>query len=71
MDSLRLAREHSADPPGEHPYNQCICFQHAQVQQLKVRAAKEGQSALDADQRAKLATEDVLIEELRGSGGNA
>ena len=50
------------------PANQC-CFQDAQVQQLKERASKEGQSALDADQRAKLATEDALIEEIRLLGG--
>lgn len=43
----------------------------AQVQQLKERAAKEGDSALDADQRAKLASEDALIQEIRSLGGEA
>lgn len=44
---------------------------YAQVQQLKERVSKEGQAALDADQRAKLATEDALIEEIRANGGDA
>ena len=41
-----------------------------QVQQLKERASKEGQAALDADQRAKLASEDALIQEIRSLGGD-
>jgi hypothetical protein len=42
-----------------------------QVQQLKERASKGGQAALDADQRAKLASEDGLIQEIRSLGGDA
>ena len=48
---------------------QCIFLPQVQVQQLKERASKEGQSALDADQRAKLATEAALIQEIRANGG--
>lgn len=41
------------------------------MQQLKEGAAKQGASALDADQRAKLASEGALIQEIRYLGGEA
>lgn len=48
-----------------------ISERRMQVQQLKERAAKEGQTSLDADQKAKLASEEALIQEIRSLGGDA